>query len=227
MPPLARRNALEEDLMPRRDSFGRSGTAATEEDARAPAQLRLLPAEAGARLQGFNAALLASHSATATLEQWRRGAAAGGPIRARRMAGPDKAPTREQRERLEVGREEIVLYRRVELLCGGAILSEAENWYVPSRLSPGIRAMLETSDMPFGRAIIALHPVRKTFAVEIYWRPAEDTQPAISAIPWRVLQHRALVHGPDGRPFSEVNEFYTREILAFGADGLPQDKSTA
>ncbi len=119
-------------------------------------------------------------------------------------------------------------YRRVELACGQRILSEADNWYVPTRLSPEINAILETTDTPFGRAVRDLKPIRETFAVEMFWTPLpdgwEDVQPplperpeAALAIPWRLFRHSALVFGVDHMPFAEVSETYTSEILAFGA----------
>jgi chorismate-pyruvate lyase len=190
--------------------------------------------QAFAILETLNARLLASHSATATLEEWCVGALASGEqaIRARRVGGADKAASAEQRDRLEAGTGERVIYRRVELAFGERVLSEAENWYVPSRLTPAIRAILADSDTPFGRAVMDLNPVRDTFAAEIFWRPplgggAAEEAAEEGAIPWRLFQHRALVYGADRRPFSEVNETYTREILAFGELALGQDKSIA
>jgi chorismate-pyruvate lyase len=217
--------------------LGRKGAAisAGEVPARqSPPSPATRQAQAFALLQTLNARLLASHSATSTLEQWRleRPSAGDAAIRARRVAGVDKPASAEQRERLEVGRRERVVYRRVELACGERVLSEAENWYVPSRLTAEIRKVLAESDTPFGRAVTALNPVRETFAVEVFWRP-EDLSAALDqpgfelAIPWRLFQHRALVYGDNRRPFSEVNETYTNEILAFGPPALGSDKSIA
>jgi len=45
-----------------------------------------------------------------------------------------------------------VKYRRVQPSCGDHILSEADNWYVPRRLTPEMNRLLETTDVPFGRA---------------------------------------------------------------------------
>ncbi len=179
-------------------------------------------AQAYALLQTLNARLLASNSATSTLEQWCASPepAAGPAIHARRIEGADKPVTAEQRERLRVGPEEPVVYRRVELACGERILSEAENWYVPGRLDASVLKALEESDTPFGRAVLGLNPVRETFAVEVFWRPIEDAAEAGLAIPWRLFQHRALVFGPDRMPFSEVNETYTSGNLAFGSSGF-------
>jgi chorismate-pyruvate lyase len=182
-------------------------------------------ARALALVQTLNARLLASHSATSTLEEWCLGhtPADDAAIRARRVAGVDKPASAEQRDRLEVGARERVIYRRVELACGARVLSEAENWYVPSRLTTDIRRILADSDTPFGRAVTDLNPVRETFAVEFFWPPqdfeagAEASDQAVElAIPWRLFRHRALVYSENRLPFSEVNESYTREILAFG-----------
>jgi chorismate-pyruvate lyase len=193
-------------------------------------------------LRTLNERLLASHSATSTLEQWSLGALAGAlcdgadrgaqAIRARRVAGVDRPASAEQRARLAVGPDELVIYRRVELAFGDRVLSEAENWYVPSRLTAAIRKILAETDTPFGRAVMDLNPVRETFAVELFWRPDDrpsgglDKPVGSDAIPWRLFQHRALVYGEGRRPVSEVNETYTREILAFG-DASFQDKSIA
>ncbi len=216
-----------------------AGEAAARQSPETPAARRTA-AQAFALLEMLNARLLASHSATATLEEWclgrslRHGLGPDSAIRARRVAGVDRPASVEQRERLEAGRDEPVVYRRVELAFGDRVLSEAENWYVPSRLTAAIHAILAESDTPFGRAVMDLNPVRETFAVELFWRPSFDPlagavdRPADeSAIPWRLFQHRALVYGADRRPFSEVNETYTREILAFGAALPAQDKSIA
>jgi chorismate-pyruvate lyase len=211
--------------------LGRKGAAisAGELPARqSPPSPATRQAQAFALLQTLNARLLASHSATSTLEEWCVGHASAGDavIRARRVAGVDKPASVEQRERLEVARRERVVYRRVELACGERVLSEAENWYVPGRLTAEIRKVLAKSDTPFGRAVMDLNPVRDTFAVEVFWRPEDapgagfDQPDAERAIPWRLFQHRALVYGENRRPFSEVNETYTREILAFGPPAL-------
>jgi chorismate-pyruvate lyase len=190
-------------------------------------------AEAFALMQTLNAELLAAQTVTATLEQWcaRHGLAGDPAVRAKRIDGRDKPAFMEQRERLRVGPNEPIIYRRVDLACGERVLTEAEIWYVPSRLNAAIRNMLEQSDTPFGRAVMDLDPVRETFLVEILWRPGEGSQEPEGAIPRRLFQHRALVFGPDRQPLAEVNETYTAEILAFGASEAPlpraHDKSIA
>ncbi len=205
------------------------GATATRADLAWP-DTRLSRAAIAALVETLNASLLTSHSATATLEQWCADHKFGSDptIRAKFVGGADKPLSDEQRQRLQIGRDEPVKYRRVELACGQRVLSEADNWYVPTRLSPEINAILETTDTPFGRAVRDLKPIRETFAVEMFWTPLpegwEDIQPphperpeAALAIPWRLFQHSALVFGVDHMPFAEVSETYTSEILAFGA----------
>jgi hypothetical protein len=207
-----------------------SGDSAAARIALAWPDTRLSRMRAFALVETLNASLLASHSATSTLEQWCADHKLGtdSTIRAKFVPGIEKPLSAEQRQRLQMELNEPVKYRRVELTCGERVLSEADNWYAPGRLSPEINAILETTDTPFGRAVSDLKPVRQTFAVKMFWKPLpdgwENMQPplpeqpeAALVIPWRLFQHSALVYGADHKPFAEVNETYTSEILAFRA----------
>jgi chorismate-pyruvate lyase len=120
-----------------------------------------------------------------------------------------------------------VQYRRVELRCGAHVLSVADNWYVPARLTPEMNAMLTATDTPFGRAVQPLRPYRRTIAVTMLWTPLPrgwEQQPRsrfaargrrLLAIPKEVFQHRAVLYTADHLPFSEVVETYQSELLAF------------
>ncbi len=184
-----------------------------------------------ALMQTINASLLASRSATATLEQWC-GSHKMSPeprIVAHRLPGPEKAPSPETRARLAVGDAEPVRYRRVELSCGGHVLSEADNWYVPGRLSAEMNHTLETTDIPFGKAVAALQPFRRTVETKMRFSPlpegwelsaaaslaADKTVGALS-LPHALFEHKAVLYAADQRPFSEVHETYTNELLDFG-----------
>ncbi|MGC1304754.1 MAG: hypothetical protein WA840_20480 [Caulobacteraceae bacterium] len=182
--------------------------------------------EALALLQSLNADLLSHDSATLTLDRWceAHGLASPAKIVAERVHGVDKPASPEQRRLLAVGDGDSIRYRRVRLSCGGHVLSEADNWYVPSRLTPDMNHQLDTSDVAFGRAVQALHFQRHTLSAELLWSPlpagwemGAPAPPAGSrlAIPEHVLQHRAVLTLPDGTPFSEVVETYTSEVLAF------------
>jgi chorismate-pyruvate lyase len=174
-------------------------------------------------MERLNATLLASNSATDVLESWCAGhhMAADATIHAHLKRDVQKPVSPTQRRLLQIGPNEPVIYRRVELACGTHILSRADNWYVPSRLTPAMDSALETSDIPFGRAVKPLHPRRQTIAARIFWHPLAEGRkraghPAADlAIPPVLFEHRALVTAASGRPISEVDESYTDDILDF------------
>lgn len=162
-----------------------------------------------AELQTLNAQLLASTSATQTLERWCADhAMADDPkIVAVRINGVDKAPSPEQLQRLGVASASELRYRHVELRCGTHVMSEADNWYVPARLTPEMNALLDTTDTPFGKAVRPLQPYRETLETKMLWTGR-------SAIPRDVLEHRALLFTAQHQPFAEVVERYRGEMLS-------------
>ncbi|WP_066959488.1 hypothetical protein [Rhizorhabdus dicambivorans] len=162
-------------------------------------------------LADLDARLLAGGSATRTLEGWCREhrLAADPRITAERVGGVDKPISAEQRARLGIGAEEPVRYRHVRLRCGKRILSEADNWYVPSRLSPAMNAALDGSDIPFGTAVAPLGIGRRTLSTEMLW------QPGTLPVPAELIRHRAIVHDRTGRPIAEVAETYRAPLLDF------------
>lgn len=186
---------------------------------------------AEALLQKLNAELLAHDSATATLEHWcaEQRLAPDPRIRAIRDDGPGTAPDAEVRRALQVVEGDAVRHRRVRLACGEMVLSEADNWYVPVRLTAAMNAALDGSDAPFGRVVQPLGFHRQTLAVELPWQPlpgdwstrqrALAGQPApAGGSPGIVLVHRAVLRLGDGTPFSYVIERYRREALARAGD---------
>lgn len=210
--------------------------------AAAPAQAQRAPVwpdalltrtQALALMQGLNAEILASRSATATLERWCRDhdLAPETRIVAEVMDGEPREADAEQRQRLGADSAEVVRYRRVRLRCGDHVLSEAENWYLPRRLTPEMNRALETSDTPFGRVVAPLEPYRRTFAARLLWAPLPEgwerssnpAPPCLSsgplAIPAALFEHRAIVYGRDHRPIAEVHEVYQDDLLAFSPPG--------
>jgi hypothetical protein len=187
--------------------------------------------EALALIETLNAEILASRSATLTLETWCAdhglAGAAEPKIVARQVAGKERPPTPEQRQRLEVGPSEAIKVRHVQLLCGDRVFSEADNWYVPARLTAEMNRLLETTATPFGKAVQDLHPYRRTFAATVLWRPLPEgweTRPLPAArrdatqslpMPDALFEHRAVLYTEDGKPFSEVDEVYQRALLDF------------
>jgi len=188
--------------------------------------------EALALLESLNADLLSHDSATLTLDRWCAAHRLASPaiIVAGRVRGMDKLATAEQRKILAVSANEPLGYRRVRLSCGGHVLSEADNWYVPSRLTPEMNQQIETTEISFGRAVQPLHFQRRTISAELLWSPLPPgwemtAPPAIGAgplaIPAHVLEHRAILALPDGAPFSTLIETYTSEILGFPQPAAP------
>jgi chorismate-pyruvate lyase len=183
--------------------------------------------EALALLETLNADLLSHDSATLTLDRWcgDHRLATSPHIVAELIHGADKIPTTEQRQLLGVIPSEPVRYRKVRLSCGGHVLSEADNWYVPSRLTPEMNRLLDTTDTAFGRAVQALNFHRRTLSAKLLWSPLPQNwemgaplpaqQDATLAIPHALLEHRAVLTLPNGTPFSQVVETYTAEVLAF------------
>jgi hypothetical protein len=180
-----------------------------------------------ALLESLNAELLSHDSATLTLERWCAAHRLASPpvIVAQRSTAAEQPPSPEQRAELGVAAGELVRYRHVRLTCGTKVLSEADNWYVPGRLTPDMNARLDGSDAPFGKVVQPLHFVRHTLAATLLWRPlpelwemdpsSECASASLQPMPAKLLQHRAILSLPDGTPFSEVVETYTDAVLDF------------
>jgi len=186
--------------------------------------------QALALVETLNAEVLASRSATLTLESWCRDhqLAKDPTIVAELVRGAVKRPTAEQRQRLQVASEAEVKYRRVLLRCGNRVLSEADNWYVPDRLTRDMNRLLDTTVTPFGKVVQPLDPYRQTFAARLLWSPLPDgwergSIPAatptagVLAIPDALFEHRAVLYTREHKPLSEVDEVYRRQLLAFPA----------
>jgi hypothetical protein len=184
--------------------------------------------QALALIQTLNAEILGSRSATATLERWCRDheLAENPTIVATLMRNVSRPAAAEQRRHLQVTERDTVTYRHVQLRCGDRMLSEADNWYVPGRLTAEMNRLLETTDTPFGRAVQPLEPYRQTLSATLLWLPLPDgwerpstTLPAATdralAIPPALFEHRAILYTREHVPFSEVDEVYQRQLLAF------------
>lgn len=189
--------------------------------------------EALALLETLNADLLSNDSATLTLDRWCEDhkMATQAKIVAERVHDTDKEPTAEVRQLLGVGPSEPVRYRHVRLHCGAHVFSEADNWYVPARLTPEMNKVLDTSDTPFGRAVQDLHFHRRTLSARLLWSPLPEKWEMAHALPrgrrgslqlpHEIIQHRAVLSLPDGTPFSALVETYTGEVLDFPAPPQP------
>lgn len=175
--------------------------------------------------QNLNAEILGSHSATDTLEKWchKHHLTDSATVVARVDTSVVKPATAEQRQRLRVSDREEIRHRHVRLFCGDHVLSEADNWYVPARLTDEMNRLLATSDIPFGKAVQAMQPYRRTFATITRWPPLaaawgyapSSPEDAGGTVPDALFEHRALLYARDEMPFSEVDEVYRRWLLGF------------
>jgi hypothetical protein len=177
--------------------------------------------EALAVLQTLRAELLGHDSSTTILQSWCE---AHGPpglkIVAQHDPKADQPPSDAARKALDLKPGEAVRYRRVRLACGKAVLSEADNWYLPERLTPDMNHALDTSDAPFGQVVRPLDFRRRFLSADLLWKPLPDgweTSPPdakpMGPIPAHVLQDTAVLATPDGKPFSFVAETYTAAAL--------------
>ena len=184
-------------------------------------------------LEELRSALLSEDSATLTLEHWcaAHSLAGTGPsgratVLAERDRSRDPGLDEADRLRLGAGPDEPVRYRHVRLACNGHVLSEADNWYLPGRLTAAMNRQLDSTDTPFGKVVHSLGFSRTTLSSRLLWQPLPETWigsdgPAPSGerldIPAGVIENRAVLRRQDGVAFSLVRETYQRGLLDFAA----------
>jgi chorismate-pyruvate lyase len=181
-------------------------------------RLRLL-----AQIQALNAELLSRDSATAVLQALcDRRSAAPQPVLARKVpATDDPQAAATARRRLGAAADEPIRLRRVELVCGDEVLSHADNWYLPDRLTQQMNSKLQATETPFGVVVRDLRFQRRTLSTRLLFQPlppgwetqAPEAFDVPVAIPASVLQHQAILQTEDGRPFSLLVETYTSRVL--------------
>ena len=182
-----------------------------------------------ALLQSLNANLLSHESATQTLTDWcaAHHLSTAGKITAQRVKDADKPAGAEVLVALKVEPGTPIRYRRVRLACGERVLSEADNWYLPGRLTPEMNRLLDETDSPFGVVVKSLAYQRHTLSATLLFHPLPDgwdlAPPAAGApgrliIPHALLQHEAVLT-TGGAPFSLVIETYMDKILPDRAAG--------
>jgi chorismate-pyruvate lyase len=160
-------------------------------------------AQAQDAISRLAAEILAAPSATQALTARcaRLGLADPASVHAERDRQTDRPASPEVRNLLQVGTEELVRYRRVRLICGDQVLSEADNWYVASRLTLAMNSSLDHTDVPFGTVVRPLNFHRQTLERER------------SPDPGHVLRVTALLSDAQGTPFSLVQENYTPILI--------------
>lgn len=106
--------------------------------------------------------IAAGESASAVLGDWCS-AHRLPPLHADRLSRR-KMPDGGVRSALEAAGDATIAYRRVRLACGPRAMSEADNWYLPARLTPDMNRRLDTTDAPFGLVVKPLAFQRRTLA---------------------------------------------------------------
>jgi len=152
--------------------------------------------------------MLASHdSATAALEQWCEQQGLANPARVIAQQAPGQLVNEpaDLRALLDIDAAELLGSRHVRLTCGDRLLSQAQNWYVPSRLTPEMNAVLASTTTPFGKVAAPLGFKRELIETR---RGSGPDCPADT-----VLFQRALLRLPDGRPLAHVLECYVASAL--------------
>jgi len=144
---------------------------------------------------GPEMAIMNGASASAVLEAWCA-ARSLPPLAARRLVSKTP-PDLSVRAALGARPGQIIRHRRVRLACGGHTLSEADNWYLPGRLTKAMNRTLDTTDVPFGLVVRPLKFTRRTLQARRSNRGFEI---------------RALLVSSAGAPFSYVVEDYGPEL---------------
>jgi chorismate-pyruvate lyase len=171
---------------------------------------------AQSRIGQLQQQLMTHPSATLVLAQWcaTYHLAPANQILAKRVAATPALLPEGVRLRLRLQPGEAAGFRRVQLLCGDHVLSDADNWYVPSRLTPEMNQLLDQTDTPFGMAVRSLHFKRRTLSSAILWRPPGRSAPgSVIVFPDHLLRNEALLTVPGGLPISLVIENYTAAVL--------------
>ena len=176
-----------------------------------------------AQIQTLNADLLSHNSATGVLQSLCDRREPSAPrIRARRTEVTDPPEQMDEvRRALSARPTEPVKHRRVELTCADVVLSRADNWYLPGRLTPRMNAALDKTDTPFGVVVQELGFQRRTLSATLLFEPLPAgwaRQPAAAlgepvSVPPEVLRHRAVLQTSYGRAFSLLVETYTDAVL--------------
>ncbi|HEY1750864.1 MAG TPA: hypothetical protein VGG29_06355 [Caulobacteraceae bacterium] len=165
--------------------------------------------------------LAAEPSATAVLQRWcaRQSLADPPRIVAKRDLAHDKPATAAVRGLLRAAPDEPIRYRKVALACGRHLLSRADNWYRPDRLTAQMNAELDSTDHPFGAVVRPLDFHRESLEAKVL------LQPGALRVPAAIIRNKALLETPDGTPFSLVVETYSKAILDQGVAAPPRVRS--
>lgn len=105
---------------------------------------------------------------------------------------------------------ETATHRRVRIFCDDLEIAEADNWYVPQRLTHAMNTLLETTDIPFGTVVEPLRPWRRTVGAVL---PESGTGALAPAPDMTVLEHRAVMADHADRPLCVVHERFEAALI--------------
>ena len=165
-------------------------------------------------LRAFESQLETNDSATAVLQDWCNEHGHGEKIVARQVKGADKPPTALAVPALRLEPGQKPRYRRVDLMCGDKVLSRADNWYLPAKLTPAMNEALDLTQTPFGVVAKPLRFTRRNLETSFLFQGGDPGAKTVT-LPAEVLQHSALLYTGEGEPFSFVVETYTDQVLAY------------
>jgi hypothetical protein len=161
-------------------------------------------------IQDLSARLIAGATATQTLLAWcDEHSLSEGPITVaiRQCFSPAVVPG-DVLPALRLDPGEGISCRHVRLMRGSLPLAAAENWFVPQRLTADMNEALIRTDVPFGRVVAPLRPLRRTLAAHL---------PSYSEI---VLVHKAVILSSAGAALAYVKETYSLDLVSFASAPL-------
>jgi chorismate-pyruvate lyase len=167
-------------------------------------------------IHSFSERILRSNSVTEQLERWcgENKIGSGRILALCERHAPQEAIDDDSLDALAAYKSfgRTTRFRRVRLATSELVVVDALNWYFPDNLTGDICQELETTDVPFGRAIKPLKPRRRTFAVlratpEQLVNDQGLIDPATTA-----FEHRAVVYRDDNVPLAIVHERF-RAVL--------------
>jgi uncharacterized protein YjiS (DUF1127 family) len=179
------------------------------------------PADVAALVRELSDHLLHASTATEALHAWcvARGLSAGPITAVKQDADQGRFLDDDMLDELRPERHERIAHRCVRLVRGLVVLAKADNWFIPDRLPPEVRDLLEATDLPFGAAVARLQPTRRTYFVRFAelssaGKAGTGDGPAGLSPSMPILEHRAVVLDRNRQPLSAVSERYCAALLS-------------
>jgi chorismate-pyruvate lyase len=156
--------------------------------------------------------ILAADSVTLAMSDWCREHGIGRlPLRSvvHRRAGIRPLPADFP---IRIGHDEAVWFREITLMAGDVPLLDADNWFLPYRISPDAAATLLETDTPFGTALLPGRQTRVSTAILVPEAAGALPPEGVRSPGVAVLTLRGIV-SLDGQPVSYVEERFRPDLL--------------